>query len=103
MSTFQLIHVVEAKQRIDKEDIKLVDIRDPNSFETDHVDGSFHLTNDTVADFIDDVDLETPVFVICYHGNSSKGVAQYLCEQGYEDVYSVEGGFVEWRQTYPHE
>jgi thiosulfate sulfurtransferase len=103
MSIFQLINIDEAKLRIDKEEIKIVDIRDPNSFETDHVEGSFHLTNETVAEFMAEVDLKIPVFVICYHGNSSKGVAQYLCDQGYVDVYSVEGGFVEWRQTYPHE
>ena len=103
MPTFKLISTVDAHQRAQQEKVKIVDIRDQNSFETDHVEGAFHLTNDTVAQFMAEVDLKTPIFVICYHGNSSKGVAQYLCDQGYIDVYSVEGGFVEWRQTYPHE
>jgi thiosulfate sulfurtransferase len=103
MSAYQLISIVDAHQRSLEEKVNMVDIRDPNSFETDHVEGSFHLTNETVAEFMAEVDLKMPVFVICYHGNSSKGVAQYLSDQGYVDVYSVEGGFVEWRQTYPHE
>lgn len=103
MRTFQLITVVEAHQRSHTEKIKLVDIRDENSFEIDHVEGSFHLSNDTIAQLKEEVDVNTPIFVICYHGNSSKGVAHYLSEQGYVDVYSVDGGFVEWRLTYPHE
>lgn len=101
MPTFKLISTADAHKRSLAEKIKMVDIRDQNSFETDHVEGSFHLTNDTVAQFMAEVDLKTPVFVICYHGNSSKGVAQYLTEQGYDDVYSVEGGFVEWRLLHP--
>jgi len=101
MPGYQLINAYDAKQRSLKENIQLVDIRDSNSFETSHAQGSFHLTNDTIADFIKEVDINTTVFVICYHGNSSKGVAQYLCDQGYADVYSVNGGFEGWQLVEP--
>ncbi|PKH01611.1 thiosulfate sulfurtransferase GlpE [Psychromonas sp. MB-3u-54] len=97
MSGYQLINALDAKQRSLKENIQLVDIRDSNSFDTAHAEGSFHLTNDTIADFIKDVEINRTIFVICYHGNSSKGVAQYLCDQGYLDVYSVNGGFEGWQ------
>ncbi|MCG6202223.1 thiosulfate sulfurtransferase GlpE [Psychromonas antarctica] len=71
------------------------------SYNNDHIEGAFHLTNDTIEEFIKEVDLNTPVFVICYHGNSSKGAAQYLCNQGYLDVYSVEGGMANWSLVCP--
>ena len=71
----------------------LVDIRDPQSFAMGHTPGAFHLTNDTLGAFMRDNDFDTPVMVMCYHGNSSKGAAQYLLQQGYEAVYSVDGGF----------
>ncbi len=74
-----------------------MDIRDENSFETEHVNGSFHLTNDSIEEFIKEVSVDNTILVLCYHGNSSKGVAQYLCDQGYKDVYSVDGGFEHWR------
>lgn len=101
MSAFKLINVRDARTRVENEKIQLVDIRDEHSFETDHVAGSFHLTNATIANFMEEVDVDTTVFVICYHGNSSKGAAQYLCEQGYNDVYSVDGGFTDWRLVHP--
>jgi thiosulfate sulfurtransferase len=97
MSGYKLINAFDAKQRSLKENIQLVDIRDSNSFETAHAEGSFHLTNDTIADFMKEVEINRTVFVICYHGNSSKGVAQYLCDQGYLDVHSVNGGFEGWK------
>ena len=101
MATFKLIEIAEAKQRLQNEEAVLVDTRDAQSYAVDHVKGAFNLTNETLKEFVDKVEFETPVFVVCYHGNSSKGVAQYLAEQGYEDVYSVEGGMTTWRQLFP--
>ena len=101
MATFKLIDIAETKQRLQNENAILVDTRDAQSFASDHAEGAFHLTNETLKEFTDKVEFETPVFVVCYHGNSSKGVAQYLAEQGYEDTYSVEGGMVMWRQLFP--
>lgn len=101
MSTFKLIEIPEVQKRLENEQAILVDTRDAQSFAADHAEGAFHLTNDTLKAFFDKVEFETPVFVVCYHGNSSKGVAQYLAEQGYEDTYSVEGGMALWRQLFP--
>ncbi len=48
-------------------------------------------------------EFETPVFVMCYHGISSQGAAQYLLQQGFEHVYSVEGGFETWQRRFPED
>ncbi|EEZ42274.1 thiosulfate sulfurtransferase GlpE [Photobacterium damselae subsp. damselae CIP 102761] len=48
---------------------------------------------------MDEVDFEQPVIVMCYHGISSQGAAQYLLHQGFEQVYSLEGGFEAWRRA----
>ena len=96
MAAFQQVDIKGAKQHLEKENVVLVDIRDENSYDTAHVEGSFHLTNDNIGQFIKEVDFDNTVLVLCYHGNSSKGVAQYLCDQGYQNVYSVDGGFASW-------
>ena len=92
MEQFECINVEEAHQKLHQQKAVLVDIRDPQSYAMGHTPGAFHLTNDTGA-FMRDNDFETPVMVMCYHGNSSKGAAQYLLQQGFENVYSVDGGF----------
>lgn len=48
-----------------------------------------------------DNDFDTPVMVMCYHGNSSKGAAQYLLQQGYDVVYSIDGGFEAGSASFP--
>lgn len=93
MDQFECINVEEAHQKMHRGKAVLVDIRDPQSFAMGHTPGAFHLTNDTLGAFMRDNDFDTPVMVMCYHGNSSKGAAQYLLQQGYDAVYSVDGGF----------
>ncbi|MFH4094746.1 thiosulfate sulfurtransferase GlpE, partial [Acinetobacter baumannii] len=60
---------------------------------------AYHLTNDTIVAFMEDVEFEQPILVMCYHGISSQGAAQYLVNQGFEHVYSVDGGFEAWQRA----
>ncbi|SRM74130.1 thiosulfate sulfurtransferase [Shigella flexneri] len=99
MDQFECINVADAHQKLQEKEAVLVDIRDPQSFAMGHAVQAFHLTNDTLGAFMRDNDFDTPVMVMCYHGNSSKGAAQYLLQQGYDVVYSIDGGFEAWRET----
>ena len=63
--------------------------------------GSRHIDNHSVADFIAAADLDAPLVVVCYHGNSSQSAAAYFIQQGFSDVYSLDGGFELWRSVYP--
>ncbi|MFC3025189.1 thiosulfate sulfurtransferase GlpE [Vibrio zhugei] len=99
MEQFQHIDVVSAQNLIESRNAKIVDIRDPRSFKESHAVSAYHLTNDTIVDFMNEVDFDEPVLVICYHGNSSQGAAQYLIHQGFDEVYSVDGGFEAWQRA----
>lgn len=99
MEQFQHINVQDAKILIDKEGARLADIRDPQSFSVAHAESAFHLTNDSMVSFMDEVEFELPILVMCYHGISSQGAAQYLINQGFEQVYSVDGGFEAWHRA----
>ena len=106
MDQFEQISAEQAQQLLTQADSEavLVDIRDPQSFALSHPQGAFHLTNDTMVTLMNTVEFEQPVIVMCYHGISSQGAAQYLIHQGYDSVYSLEGGFEAWkRQALPCE
>ncbi|MBS4705708.1 thiosulfate sulfurtransferase GlpE [Aeromonas veronii] len=103
MDQFAHINAHDAYQKLSAGEARLVDIRDPQSFEAAHAVGAFHLTNGTLVHFMNEVDFDTPVIVMCYHGNSSQGAAQYLLQQGYDEVYSLDGGFEAWRREFPIE
>ncbi|WP_263144413.1 thiosulfate sulfurtransferase GlpE [Pseudomonas sp. RIT-PI-AD] len=93
----------ETAHRLREQGAVVVDIRDPQSFSAGHISGSRHLDNHSLADFIAQADLDKPLVVTCYHGNSSQGAAAYLVGQGFSEVYSLDGGFEAWRGLFPGE
>ncbi|WP_076542053.1 thiosulfate sulfurtransferase GlpE [Shewanella sp. UCD-KL21] len=91
LSINELIHMQE-----DASDVQIVDIRDAASFAAGHIKNSVHLTNENISHFMADADMDKPLVVVCYHGVSSQGAAGYLIEQGFDDVYSLDGGYTAW-------
>lgn len=81
--------------------LTLVDIRDPASFADGHIPGCRHLDNDSVTDLLAEAPRETPLVVVCYHGHSSQQAAAWLAGQGFETVYSLDGGFTDWQHRLP--
>ncbi|OOF36580.1 thiosulfate sulfurtransferase GlpE [Rodentibacter heidelbergensis] len=77
----------------------LADVRDAQRYTYSHPKGAFHLTNQSFLQFEELVDFDTPIIISCYHGISSRNVATFLTEQGYENVYSIIGGFDGWMRA----
>ncbi|APD84658.1 thiosulfate sulfurtransferase GlpE [Alteromonas marina] len=84
-------------------DVAIVDIRDPQSFANGHMPNASPLNNDNFAAFIEQTPKDKPVVVVCYHGVSSQQAAQVIAQQGFETVYSMDGGFEAWRLANPVE
>ena len=78
-----------------------VDIRDPGSFASAHIRDAVHLDQSTLPGFLEQIPRNRPLVVYCYHGHSSLSATEFLLEQGYRDVASLQGGFEFWRQRYP--
>jgi thiosulfate sulfurtransferase len=91
LSINQLIHMTQASN-----EVQIVDIRDAASFQAGHIANSINLNNENLANFIADADMDKPLVVVCYHGMSSQGAASYLNEQGFDAVYSLDGGYSAW-------
>ncbi|MCB5161030.1 thiosulfate sulfurtransferase GlpE [Marinomonas algarum] len=98
--TYTCIDISDALPIIEN-NATIVDIRDLASFQTSHISNARNLTNDNVQDFIDRTEKNQPIIVCCYHGNSSKGAAEYLAAQGFSEVYSLNGGFSQWSVMFP--
>ncbi|NLZ79515.1 MAG: thiosulfate sulfurtransferase GlpE [Gammaproteobacteria bacterium] len=100
MDAFKRISVEQAKN-LCADGAVMVDIRDPESFASGHAKGAIHLDNHSLAEFIAQADLDAPTIVVCYHGHSSQSAAAYLHSQDFSDLYSMDGGFEEWRHVLP--
>jgi thiosulfate sulfurtransferase len=101
LEQFEHISIEKSHELLQQNKARMVDIRDEQSFEAAHVDGAVHLTNGTLQHFMAETDFDMPVIVCCYHGVSSQQAAQFLIHQGFEEVYSMDGGFEAWRSAFP--
>ncbi len=93
---FKHLSVTELQLLVKEKPITLIDIRDQPSYLAGHIDGALHIDNNNVEQFLVDANRELPLVVCCYHGNSSQGAADYFNQQGFEDAYSLDGGYTAW-------
>ena len=91
----------DAKKLIDNRSVTVVDIRDERSFTAGHIVQATLLDNAGLASFLEATDQTVPVIVCCYHGNMSQSGAAFLAERGFQEVYSLDGGFSAWSMQYP--
>jgi len=101
MTSFTRISCADAHEMISKKEVNIVDIRDLNSFNSGHILDAEHVDNHSLANFIQDTDQDVPLIVCCYHGNSSQPAAAYMAEKGFEEVYSLDGGYEHWASAFP--
>lgn len=80
-----------------------MDVRDGGSYAAAHIPGALHVTDASIAEFLEETDRAQKVVVYCYHGNASRGGTAYLLSNGFTDVASMAGGFEAWRGHHPHE
>lgn len=101
MNGFSEITPEEVNELITKKEVTLIDTRDRASYEEAHIKDAKHVDQLTVAQFIASADKSRPLVCYCYHGNNSRPAALFFAEQGFGEVYSLSGGFEEWKLSFP--
>lgn len=79
----------------------LLDVREADEFAKDHAVNSQHLSKGMIEVKIEKQIPDTATEIICYcgGGNRSALVADNLQKMGYQNVYSLTGGFRAWKDA----
>jgi glyoxylase-like metal-dependent hydrolase (beta-lactamase superfamily II)/rhodanese-related sulfurtransferase len=75
----------------------VLDVREPEEFARAHVAGAVNIPQADLATRLDEIPRDRPVLTICQSGMRSVRSAQFLRQQGYQNVASVVGGTAAWR------
>ena len=100
MDTFTRISVQKAQELVTLKNTTIVDIRDANSFLQGHVPQAQNVNDANIKDFLHHANKDKPLICYCYHGISSQQAAAYFLNQEFKEVYSVDGGWEEWKKVY---
>ena len=79
-----------------KSDHVLVDVRTPGEFARGHLPGAVNIPLNEIGKRASEVPTGKPVIVVCASGNRSKSGSATLVKAGYEDVYNLQGGTMQW-------
>jgi adenylyltransferase/sulfurtransferase len=87
----------ELKARLDaKEDIVLIDVREPHEREICHIGGEL-IPKDTITQHLDRIPHDKDVIIYCRSGGRSQSVANQLASQhGFTNLINLSGGVLRW-------
>lgn len=93
------INVHELKNRMDLNSaLCLIDVRELDEWQEVRIPNAIHIPKDEIAAKIDThvKEKEQAIYLHCRGGVRSLYAAQTLLDLGYKDVYSIDGGIMEW-------
>ncbi len=92
---------IQATLMINREDALVVDVRDQNEFAQGHIPNAKHIPIAALEKRADDLAKykNAPIILCCAVGGRSAGAAGTLRKQGFEKVYSLQGGMNAWQQA----
>ncbi len=71
----------------------VIDVRKDEDYETDTYSGAIHIYWEEFMDRLGEIPKDLPVYLLCYTGQRSDDLSDDCVAAGYDEVYSIEGGF----------
>ena len=90
------ISVRELAARLERDEINLLDVRQPAEWAAGHVQGATFITGAELPERIGEVPTDAPLAVVCGTGYRSAVAASLLVAKGFEGVSNVIGGMGAW-------
>ena len=96
--SFKDIEIKDFKNRLQNQAL-IIDIRDQESYNKDNIPNAINYNSEDIINLIKEKEKNTDIVIYCYHGNSSRKVASFLSENGFNNVCSLIGGFSAWKNN----
>lgn len=82
-----------------EKELVVVDVREPWEFKSGHVPNALSIPLGQLSSRLGELNMETPVAVICASGSRSQSAAGLLGQKGFKTIYNVLGGTGAWMQN----
>jgi len=83
-------------ERDRKGEFVLVDVRQPEEYETGHIPGARLIPLGELEVRNGELEKDKKIVTYCRSGHRSMGAAILLCGSGFKDVYTMDGGMLDW-------
>lgn len=94
--SYQNLLAHEVPEFLQRSDVAVLDMRDGHSFGMGHLQGAQPANDTAVGRLIRERRFDRPILIYCYHGNSSRDLAQFIAGMGFANVFNLDGGWQAW-------
>lgn len=93
------IQVTELKAKMDEKKVLLLDVREPQEYQEEYIEGSCHIPLGQVC--LENIPSTTGMIVVhCRSGKRSEAACNRLLEENPDlDIYNLEGGILAWKEA----
>jgi len=92
------VNALRAKEMIAGGNVIVIDVRSPEVYEQQHVDGAILGDEKNWDQFTKNLDKTKQVLCYCYKGVSSRSFCKKLKKAGFANVFNLQGGFDAWKK-----
>lgn len=96
------VKVINAQQfKQDSKNKTIVDVRTEEEFGRGHLKNAINIDffDENYLDYFAKFNKKEPIYLYCRSGRRSNDVANELKKIGFEEVYDLKGGLIEWKQN----
>lgn len=92
---YETISPDEAKSMMN-EGVQMIDVRTPDEYAQGHVPGAKLMPLQALENNLDELNKEERYLVICRSGARSAQASEILVQNGFKNIFSVNGGMNKW-------
>ncbi len=79
-----------------RDDVVILDVREDYEYAEGHIPGAVLLPLGQIPNRLAEIPKDKTVIAVCRSGNRSNQAAQFLREQGFDNVHNMTGGMNSW-------
>ncbi|GAB1257731.1 rhodanese-like domain-containing protein [Aurantivibrio plasticivorans] len=98
MPAFKTLEVEHLQSTLTDNSCVLLDCRTTPDYKIEHMEDALHAHDALVESLLKNADKNKHIVIYCYHGHSSEHLAELFANFGFNNVYSLAGGFDAWRK-----
>lgn len=100
MKPFKTVSVVEAEKLIAELRPIILDCRDLKDYRAGHIENAMHVHEQLRDSLLQKGNKDGNLLIYCYYGHASEHLAEMFCDFGFQHVYSLAGGYADWKELH---
>ena len=98
MKKYQTISIDDSKTLIKQSKPMILDCREVKDYRAGHLADALHVHEGLKDSLVKRGDKQRSLLIYCYYGHASEHLAEFFSDFGFNNVYSLEGGYAGWKE-----